>query len=238
LRWDNTTIVGKLAGGALDISQKGDLLGGPSAAAFHIEDAGVPSLNGSFKVDGAVLQKAVFGGGGNVLDGKLTSDMTFATTGHSQAEWISALNGDGRVSVADGRLAGFDLGALADRLKNLGKPADFLGLIRTALGGGSTKFGAMTATVAVRNGVATSEDIKLDAGVASGQGRIRANLPQWTIDGQATLQASQNAEIPTIGLTLGGSLDDPKRSFDTSRLQSYLAERGIGAAVKKFFKKK
>lgn len=238
LRWNDAAIAVKLKDGALDVTQTGALWGGPSNAALHLDTLAVPSLHGSFKLEGGTLEKSLFGGGVDIAAGKLSADATFATTGRSQAEWISALNGDGQAAVAGGRLAGFDLVALAERLKNLDKPADFLGFIRTALGGGSTKFGAMTATVAVRNGVAASDDIKLDAGVAAGQGRIKADLPRWTLEGQATMQVSQNAQLPSVGLTLGGSLDDPEHSFDTSRLQAYLAERGIGAAVKKLFRKK
>lgn len=225
---DRVLTVSKLAGRMFDGGF--DLTG-------RLNGAGVPALDGKVKIDRANVGKALFQTGTFDIEGGIMNyDMTLTGQGRSEYDMISSLNGDGRLSVRDGVAKGFDLRAVSDRLKNLGRASDILGLFGTAMGGGATKFSTLDGTFQIRKGVLQTKDMKLVADAGDGDMSGFVDMPRWNMDVVAQFRLTEHPKAPPFGMRVTGAPDNPRRLFKYEKLQAFLFQRGVGSLLNKVLK--
>ena len=167
------------------------------------------------------------------IGGRLFLDGSVSGVGLSQRDLIQTLAGNGKLSLRDGVVDGFDLGAISDRLGSLDNEAAIVAMLAQAGSGGQTPILAADGTFTMTDGVATSDDLKvvLDGGKADFT--MTADLPRWWIElaGQAELTAHPGA--PAIPISVRGPIDAPTRVVDTSALETFLVGRAAETALRK-----
>ncbi len=225
---NKTLTISKLAGrmfdGAFDMT--GKLVG-----------ADIPTINGKVRIDRANVGKALFQSGNfDIEGGILNYDMALSARGHSEFDMIASLNGDGRVDVRDGVVKGFDLAAVSNRLKNLNRATDILGLFGSAMGGGATRFSTLNGTVQIRNGVVGTKDMKLTADAGEGLATGFVDMPRWNMDMAAQFRLTEHPKAPPFGMRVTGRPDNPRRLFKFEQMQAFLLQRGIGSLLNQVLK--
>ncbi|MDA0219929.1 MAG: AsmA family protein [Proteobacteria bacterium] len=229
------TIVATLADGTLDLERfDGGLFDGRIAMTGEIV-AGVPhrlSLDLALG-DADARQVLAHFADSERIDGRLYLDGTVEGVGLSQRDLIGSLAGSGKVSLRDGTVEGFDLGAISDRLGSLDDEAAIVGLLAQAGSGGQTPIRAADGTFTMTEGVATSDDLKVVLEGGKAAFTMTADLPRWWIDlaGQAVL--TQHPGAPPIPIAVRGPIDAPTRVFDTGALQAFLLARAAETALRK-----
>jgi hypothetical protein len=61
---------------------------------------------------------------------------------------------------------------------------------------------------------------------------VAADLARWLLDARARFQLTEISGAPGFGMRLEGQLDNPRRIFEANELITWLANRGIGQALK------
>jgi AsmA protein len=147
------------------------LWGGQVAGEFVVNGRGGLSVGGDLAFRGIAVQPALTalaGWDGLAATGDL--DLRFLGVGQSVAAIMAGLEGEGRLALGPGRLAGADLPALLHTLD-------------TAAGaGGSTAFETLTAGFTIAGGVLATPDLVLRAPPLTFGGTGRVNLGAQTLD--------------------------------------------------------
>jgi hypothetical protein len=120
--------------------------------------------------------------------------------------------------------------SLSDRLGNLDNAGDFLSLIQTTMGGGSTRYQSFTGTFDIEDGLAGTENLSALLDGATGSGRGVVDLPNWRLDLITSARLSDHPNAPPVGLDLVGSLDAPQRMVRTQELEQYIAAQ-VGQTI-------
>ncbi len=157
-----------------------------------------------------------------VVAGVLSTSTDLRTTGLNVYDLVSHLDGPVSIRTRNGRVNGFDLDALIDRLSNLNGPEAFLNLFNTYMAKGSTAFNTYNGDIVFTQGVGKIQNMTLATNRAQGSATGSINLPAYTMDINAKLQITNPAGLPSFGAHLYGSIDEPKRDFDTNELKIYV----------------
>jgi len=217
-------------GGRLD-KLTGRLLGGQMTLDMRLTGGSLPQVTGTLAVAGADLGQLKPGGGIRVTQGRMDSDIRFAASGRSIADMAARLGADGRVTVKDGVLSGFDLPAVNRQLSNLSNLGNLLALAQTGLSGGSTRFSTLAATFHGDKGVVSTHDAHLDAEGGTGAATGTVDLARWTIESRVEFRVA-GGSAPPLALRFDGPLDNPRKVVDVNELQRYLVARGLGSGLK------
>lgn len=206
----------------------GGLFGGTAQLDGQLAGGATPEFKLALQLRDADLREALAAaGGGERIDGRGDLDMTLGASGASPAELVSHLDGDGRLDGRDGTIAGIDMRAISDRLKNLDRLTDLLDLARSG-GHGETRFSHLTGTFKAENGIVRSNDLKLEAEASEGTATAVIDLPRWTIQSRVSLRLVEHRNAPPIAMTLDGPLDNPRKVFDVNPLQGFINQLGVG----------
>lgn len=130
--------------------------------------------------------------GDDRISGKLSLQMGVATRGGTQREMISGMAGNGNFAVADGKIKGFDLLALARSLKG---------------GEAQTPFAELKGSFTMENGIARNDDLALTSEALNVTGKGTVNLPARTLDYRLLTRIGK-AETG-LPLIVEGSFDKP-----------------------------
>lgn len=213
--------------GALAIeSLSGKLLGGDLTlnARLAPTDKGA-ALEGNMGLAGASAPQGLFGSKTlDVAGGKLDLSMEFSAQGNHEAGLIAGLDGKGEYAVHDAQLRGVDLAAASKRVPSLGSTADVQAMMKTALGGNG-KLTALDGSFTVEDGKAVSDDLIMTVEGAKGEGELRANLADWTVDGGIEFKFNGEAAAPPVQLRFNGPLTGAAKNFESAALQAYVLER-------------
>ena len=109
------------------------------------------------------------------IRGTANVDVTLATTGVSQRDLISALNGKGTALVKNGSVSGLDLGAM---ISNIGSAFSDAKSDKQQ----QTGFSDATATFTMTNGVLRNNDLSMEAPLFRANGKGNVDLPKRTIN--------------------------------------------------------
>ncbi len=228
-----------LADGALALRRlDGAAFGGRLAGSGSLDTADPPRLDLSLSVAGADVRAAALAAAGiGRAGGVLDWETRLSTAGRSEYEMVSALEGEGRVSISGGAVEGFDLPAVSERLKTLDRAVDFLALAQRALAGGETPIDSLSATYAIDGGVLRSDDIALASPAAAGRAVAVVNLPAREVDARSRFWLVEHPNSPPIGVRHVGPLDNPRTVLDVEKMQIYILEREavrrLGAAARR-----
>lgn len=161
----------------------------------------------------------------DIADGLMDGEASLATSGNSDAEMVGRLHGTAKVSVTDGAIRGFDLGAADARLKTATNPIGLLTLVQAGLTGGKTSFSSLTGSFRAEGGLVTSDDIALAADGGSAQGTMQVNLPAYVMESRIQFRLASAPSGPPLVMRLTGTLDAPRRFIDINELESWVVQR-------------
>ncbi|MBI4968630.1 MAG: AsmA family protein [Rhodospirillales bacterium] len=211
----------------------GSLFGGGFALNGALSAQGAPTLTAALGITKANIRQALFDTAGvSLADGQFDLTMNVVANGRSMADWVARLAGDGKIAAREGRVQGFDLKAVTQRLNNLDNLGSVLALLQGGMSGGSTRFSTLDGNFKIENGVATSTDLRLNAEGGQGTGTVTADLPQWLLDARARFQLTEPAGVPPFGLRLDGPIDAPRRIIEANELVNWLGAKGLSKALK------
>ncbi len=203
----------------------GRLLGGDLSGTAKATAAG---MAGTFAIRGADIGGLGLGAGGiKATKGRLDGQAKLSMS----PQQLTTLTGDGRFEVKDGVVEGFDLAAMDAQMHRLENLGSMLGLVQTALSGGSSRFSSLSASFRAERGVVTSRDVKLDAEGGGATGTAIIDLPKDSIDARFAFKLA-TPDAPPLGLRLEGKLGAPNKIIDVNAMQRYLVEHGLGKALK------
>lgn len=165
------------------------------------------------------------------ITGKGTVAIKASTEGISREQIITNLNGVTKFSVDNGSVQGIDLNYLlasADALLSRHEVSPPTGDVR------QTEFNALTGTVNVKNGVASSNDLLLTAPAFTTKAEGTINLLYQAINFALQVQPSSEAqkkwEIPVL---VTGNLKEPDVRLDLNELQRYIAKSQVDKVKQK-----
>ena len=235
-RVDQPKIVAVLKDKVLDIQRvSGTMFDGGFEMRGRVDGQGVPVATTSIAITKANVGKALFEAAAfDIATGILSFDMDLSATGRSQRDMIGALNGKGRIDVVNGVVKGFDLRKVSDNLKNVNQLAGLLGVLNSAMGGGSTRFSSLAGTFGIERGVVRTSDLKLAADAGRGDASGYVDLPKWNMDMQADFRLTEHPSAPPFRVRAVGPPDEPRRLFDFQKLQAWLLQQGVGSIIKNF----
>ena len=214
------------------------------------------SLSGSFAVDANTsqwtLRQQLTGvsvgpllrdlAGLDKLEGRGTMSLDVATTGTTLAAMRSALAGNARVTLKEGAIKGVNLSQLTRQASAL--LGSRQALEREARAGERTEFSDLSASFAIRNGVAHNDDLSFRSPALRATGTGRIDLASETID--YTLRATllgveadvRNRVIARIGevtlpVHVAGPLASPKYTVDIPGLATGTAQQEIAKQIEK-----
>jgi uncharacterized protein involved in outer membrane biogenesis len=227
-RWriDQPTLTIALKDGTLTVPQAaGRLFGGSIEADGGVTAAATPALHARLKLRDADLKEAAVNEAGiGTVEGRFDVDASLAGQGRSPADLIAGLSGEATLRGHDGVVSGVDLAALSDRLKLLDRPVYLLALIRSAIGG-RTEFSELAGSFRAADGIIRSDDIRLTADGATGQGTAMFDLPRWIMASRIEFRLTGIPVAPPVVLQLEGPIGAPHEVFDMNALQRFLGQR-------------
>jgi AsmA protein len=179
------------------------------------------------------------------VEGRGNVSLDVVTAGKTVNAMKSALAGSAKVQLRDGAVKGVDIGALLRKA-------------RSALGSGSsqaadskekTEFSELSASFAIKNGVAHNEDLEVKAPLFRVGGAGDIDIGKSTINyvakasvvatsqGQGGRELEQLAGL-TVPVHLSGPLDDMKYQVDYRAAAGDLAKSRVGGKVKESIEKR
>jgi hypothetical protein len=160
------------------------------------------------------------------LEGRLDLEADATASGVTASELIASLVGTGRLSLRDGALSGFDLGALNGRLTPTGPPdKEPARLVAQDLARGKTGFSTLDGTLSLRGARLATEDARLAGPGGTAELRGGLDLAARQLDLGLTLQLAGEAAAPRARIHLTGPLAEPVRAIDGQALAAFLAAR-------------
>lgn len=174
----------------------------------------------------------------DVLEGKGTIVLDVTTQGALVDELKRALNGTARLELRDGAVKGVDLAGAVRRVKSLFNAADVEG------SGGAkerTDFSELTASFAIRNGVAHNEDLNLKSPFIRVSGSGDVNIPQNSMNYVvktsvvASMTGQGGAERPelkglTVPVRVSGPFEALKYKVEFSQMVRGVSKEQLEAA--------
>ena len=202
----------RLDGGALRAELADGAMSGGAVSATATIDGGGETLGVDYSLNAAGVSArpllAAFTGADN-LSGILDFSTRGTTAGASPAALVSALNGDGALTLTDGALEGIEL-----------EGVDIAGMLYHAMaaaldepegGSAQTVFESVGGSFTMRNGEVINEDMTARAPLFSLSGSGRASLPRRTLDYRvfATLAAQAGGDNILAGIPVPVTISGP-----------------------------
>jgi uncharacterized protein involved in outer membrane biogenesis len=233
-RVDQPKIIAVLENKVLNVERvSGTMFDGGFQMRGTVDGRGIPVASTSLTITKANVGKALFQAAEfDIATGVLSFDMDLSARGKSQSDMISALTGKGRINVANGVVKGFDLKQVSDNLKNLNQLTGLLGVLGSAMGGGSTRFSSLAGTFGIDRGIMRTDDLKLAADAGAGDARGYVDLPKWYMDMLADFRLTDHPSAPPFRVRAVGPPNDPRRLFDFQALQAWVLQQGVGSLIK------
>ena len=202
----------RLNGGALRAELADGAMSGGAVSATATIDGGGEALGVDYSLNAAGVSArpllAAFTGADN-LSGILDFSTRGTTAGASPAALVSALNGDGALTLTDGALEGIEL-----------EGVDIAGMLYRAMaaaldepedGSAQTVFESVGGSFTMRNGEVVNEDMAARAPLFGLSGSGRASLPRRTLDYRvvATLAAQAGGDNILAGIPVPATISGP-----------------------------
>lgn len=168
------------------------------------------------------------------VSGRSSISGSLATSGISEAIWITNLSGNVLLRSNDLQIIGFDLPNFSRRLSNIRSGADVVNLSKMSFSGGQTNFNSTDIEVAISNGLVTVSRAKsyTDYLEASFTGNL--NLPKWNITGHSDfiIRMDEFKGMPAIRLNLDGDIDAPEKRYDLKEFETYMNRKTTERMIK------
>lgn len=190
--------------------------------------------NAKFALTGIDAATLMAPGPRPAVSGKLDLSADVEGSGLSPVALIGSLQGTGKVSLADGQLAGLDPRAFdaVTRAVDQGLPIDAnrVGdVVRRSLDSGQLQVKRAGGTLAISAGQARLSDVTIDSKDADLTVAGTADLTDGSLGARMVLSGSSKAAgaRPDIFMALQGSAAAPSRTIDVSALAGWLTLRSV-----------
>ncbi len=218
--------------GKLGIPFSAHMYSGKLSGALQIESASDQSIGLSAKFDGIAIEK-IQAAAAHFSSGKASGEIELKTRGNSQHDWVSKLKGQANFSVKDGIVKGFDLSAITNLLKKPSSLLDLKNLQDCFSGRGQTAFSNAGGKFTIVDGVATTNNLIVEAADAQLKAEGQADLLNWQMRFSGEVLELTLKNIPPIKFTIKGPLDQPSYNLDLKQLQQLFLQKGAGDLVSK-----
>ncbi len=209
-------IHGILFGGALD------------GKATMLQETPVPSLEVSATLTGAHVSHLQLKSNGFSLEqGTLNASTHLTAHGPS---YLRTLKGVFALQVDEGVVRGFDLNKAVHSLKAADTLGGILGLLDASFSNGQSDFKTLLVKLIFDKGIGRLQDAKLLSNNATilAQGTLELEPARCHITGDIQLHVPN---IPSIGFSISGPLENPKTLLDTNRVESYITSQILPALL-------
>jgi len=156
------------------------------------------------------------------LTGTMYLTGNFKGSGFSQRQWMSTLSGEATLGSENGMIIGIDMPRLAERMDSLDTLGAFMNVLDTALEGGETPYRFISTEAKLTDGVISFEKIDGDIEATELGGRGRIDLPGWNMDVSGAIRLKDKPDVPAIGYSLRGPVDEPAVKYDYIALTAYM----------------
>ncbi len=221
-----------LNAGKLAVPFSAHMYGGKLNGALLVETAKNQSINLSAKFDGISVEK-IQAAAAHFRQGKASGQIELKTTGNSQYDWVSKLQGQAQFSVKDGVVKGFDLSQIVGMLKKPSNLFDLKNLQGGFSGKGETAFSNASGKFTIVNGIAVTNDLIIESPDAKMKAEGQADLLNWQIRFTGEVSAPTLKDVPPLKFTIKGPLDQPSYNLDLKQLQQLFLQKGAGDMISK-----
>lgn len=225
-----------LNAGKLAVPFSARMYGGKLNGALLIETAKNQSINLSAKFDGINIEK-IQAAAAHFKQGKVFGQMELKTTGNSQHDWVSKLQGQAQFSVKDGIVKGFDLSQIVGLLKKPKNLLDVKNLQGSFSGRGETAFSNASGKFTIVNGIASTNDLIIESPDAKMKAEGQADILNWQMRFTGEVLSPTLKDIPPIKFIIKGPLDQPSYSLDFKQLQQLFLQKGANDLISKSLEK-
>ncbi len=189
--------------------------------------------DGASNVIGGVLELLFPVSALGLQSGTIGAEFALETSGSSEFDLVSGLNGSGEMTFTNAVIEGFDVCNLSAQLDDIdGSVESVLGLA-LSIQGGTTKVSDFVGRFDVADGIANLPRQQLNAECAVAQISGQVDLPRWLVDLRANLTFSEHPEFPGLLVEERGSLDAPNvRLVNLNEVQAYFAARAAGTLIR------
>ncbi|MGE0715035.1 MAG: AsmA family protein, partial [Alphaproteobacteria bacterium] len=236
-RWTVTRpdIALTLADGTLSLARlNGQVYGGDVAITGQFAAKGTPTGRFELKAQNVDVGRAIDTGKViRLVGGKARANLTLQTAGRSMYELVAALGGAGDIDVRDGVMRGLNLGAAARavRSSDVSKLPNILQLAQELGKDGDTQFSSLTGTFRIEKGDIRSDDIRMTSPDFTATATTLTRLLPWTTETRLEAQIPARPDPVPVAMRLEGSMDQPRKIFDTNALQAHLMQRYGGSRL-------
>lgn len=165
--------------------------------------------------------------------GKASGSIDLKTQGLSQYDWVHNLTGQANFSVKDGIVKGFSLQTIVGILKKPSKLLDLGNLQNCFNGKGETAFSTASSKFTITNGVASTNDLTIEATDAQLKAEGQADLLNWQMRFSGQVLALTLKDVPPLQFTIKGPLDQPTYNLDLKQIQKLFLGKGAGDLISK-----
>ena len=235
IRLENVVLNASLANGTLDVERfSGRLNGGEVALKGRVLSVPDPNADLEISVDsvaiGPLIPKIA-----DLVTIEGLADLTgnFQTRGRSEFDLVSNLAGQAALNVRDGIIHGVDLPQINQQLGGLDSELSYLQLLGSATSGGQTRFTSLGGNFTAAGGTISSNDLRAALDGAEAEATLKADLPRWLIAATSEARLLGHSDAPSIGVSVNGSIDEPRTTFETNALQRHIGQNFLKGIIKK-----
>ena len=207
---------------------------GTVTATVRIEGgkSGVPGIGLTYKLDDADFAKLgpqTIGAG--FATGRVSLDVQAEAQGRSWLGMVSSINGVGKVTTNNARLAPLNLPAYVAALKDATAVGELPGLSGKILQSGETKVDGLDGDMSFKDGLGrlTRNELALDGGKAVLTAMI--DVPRLSVDSEMRVAISDPADAPGYSDSAAGKIGEISRRVDTQALQQYASRRILAKSI-------
>lgn len=222
-----------LQDGNLTLNQ---LNGGLYDGQLHLTGNAKPfSQDGGYNINGtAKLREVSFEpliksfAGDRILQGSglVDLDTNVALGGLSSSAMISSMKGDGVMSGENIVLEGFDLKRFARAMSSEAKPGDTaLGLWKTSIKGGQTRFDKMDGQFDIKEGVILINTLNMDGPEAFLSTTGKVDLPQFQLATTHEITLKNEEDVPPFKINISGPLNNPTQTLGQGLINDYISRK-------------
>lgn len=238
----NVTIGLKAADGVATLSPfAADLYQGSMTGSLKVDARATPSIAFKQQMQGIAIGPLLADAINNdMLDGKGTLNVDVTTSGNSVNALKKALAGSSAINLADGAIKGIDIAGTLRNAKaklNLFKDKNSIAADQAS----KTDFSELSASFAIKNGVAHNEDLTMKAPIlrlGKGDSRGDIDIGNQTINYLAkptivkSLKGQGGAELDALAgfaipIKISGTFSDPKFGMDFAAITTALAKSNL-----------
>ncbi len=168
------------------------------------------------------------------LDGRGNLYAELSGTGGSESELVKGTVGTVKIAGSAGTFEGIDVDLVGNRLRNLQNIGDIGPLLSATEAGGRTRLQRIAADWSLGEGVARTENLRVDMQTATLEAKGSIDVSALTLDVRGSLRFTAAAGEPHLGVIIRGPVAAPAQELKTGGLRDYIQKRindhGLGRA--------